>query len=231
MNAIRLVEGDLASMISLWESTLAKCNGILDREMILQPMLFGLIRYHPPLAPALNHYGLVESDDPDKSYEFLLKACKRIIAKQVVDDNRTKVQKDLEAGIRTGQKTKAPTGAAGQVVEQPTGGFGKGFGAPAPTPGKTYFDKADAIERKLCFNFQDGKCPLPEGECLFAHKLAKKARPRSPSPSRGAGEPRLPKNQVQCMYERRGSCRSGAACEFKHTKPSAAPATAEDSGA
>ena len=44
MNAIRLNDNDLMGFILIWESTLARVDGVLDKDMILKPMWFGLIK-------------------------------------------------------------------------------------------------------------------------------------------------------------------------------------------
>ena len=232
MNKVRLIGDDLAGMIATWEATLERCQGCLDTEHILQPMLYGLIERYEPLRPAVEYYDRIEPDDPDKSYAFLLNACKKLINKRVVTVNRGQVQQVIASGNAVakplnGQKMFPSTSAAGQEVAQggssPTGESLAGI-SPLRIE-RNLFDKTDAIARKLCFAFQNGKCTKKAGECIFGHEPAKKAQSRrkgSPSPNRG------PKSESPCIFFSKGMCNAGDRCEYNHSGATGTPAASDD---
>jgi len=226
MNTIKLVEGDLASMMANWEATLARCGGNLDEESILQPMLYGLIEHFTPIAPSIDYYNRIEPNHVDKSYQYLVNACKTYINNSLVRVNRAAIQQVIATGNVKAKPLGKSNGATASIdeIKEGTGNTGVAKGAPGAT--RHVFDKSDAIARKLCFDFQNGECKLPPGECTFKHEIAKKARPRSPSPPRPRGPPR-PKSEVPCRFFPKGTCTSGENCEFKHDGiPKGATATA-----
>ena len=218
MNKVRLVNGDLASMITEWEATLARCpKDALSEKHVLEPMFFSIIETHPPLAEAVFHYNSVGSDHVDHSYQYLMAESKRVIGKQTVNANRARMQQAIAAGPSSVKPLGAQKAlAASEVVKPSPAAVVLGLAGPVQQTEKTKrnFDRSDAIERGLCFSFQNGKCN--KKECTFTHELAKIAsRARSPSPER-------PRSNRPCMFFPKGTCNKGASCPFKHEGTAAA---------
>ena len=161
-----------------------------------------------------------------------MNACKKLINKRMVTVNRGQVQQVIASGNAVakplnGQKALPNISAAGQeTIPGVRSSTGEGLAGLSPVRvEKNLFDKTDAIARKLCFAFQNGKCTKKEGECMFGHELAKKAQPRrkgSPSPTRG------PKSESPFMFFSRGMCNAGDKCEYSHGGATGAPAASND---
>ena len=222
MSVIRLVGNDLAGFISLWESTLARVDGSLDRETILRPMLYNIIKDFAPIAGALNYYKMLTKGHEDRTYAYLIRVCKTYIKTNAATANRAKVQKDLEAGLSAPKASKGAVAAAGSPVQQRPNDDGETANALAakvkgPKKAKT-FDEQDARSRKLCFAFQDGLCTLGDN-CIYGHEKAKPyKRPQSPPAERPA-RARKPRSEIPCGFWSKGTCRGGDKCEFKHEGP------------
>lgn len=226
MNKVKLVNGDLLSMVTEWEATLARCPmGALNDKHILEPMFFALIEEHAPLAEAMFHYKSVGPDHPDRSYQYLMAEAKRVIERVTVDANRARVQQAIAAGPSSARPlgtAKALAARENEKVNQqpPTQ---PSSAAPAPlrndNNNKRYYDRADVVARNLCFAFQNGKCN--KKDCTFTHELAKEGtKPRSPSPTR------KPISEIPCKFFLNGACTKGSSCPFSHNTPTAAAAPA-----
>jgi hypothetical protein len=221
MNSVRLVGDDLAGMVSEWEATLARTSG-LDEQQVLQPMLYGLIEKFAPLKPAIEHY---DRNLNEQNYQYLLNACKKEVKLRLVKDNRANVELAIHNGQGSKTKLSKNAGAVGEADDS---------GLPAPTA-KTKakakakskvgqqpnFDRADAIERGLCFAFQKGQCPLSEADCTFSHQAAKKSNDRTRSPSPPKLAPGTDRSKLPCFFFSKGKCSKGDSCEFSHGLSSA----------
>jgi hypothetical protein len=187
-----------------------------------------LSKKHPELTAMIDYYNRCDPDHPDKTYDYLLEGCKKVINKIIINDNRNKVKQTIAAGnvvTKPLGKANGLLAAGGPVQEAPVADKSRGSqnsGTPGVEKNKNNFDKTDAITRKLCFAFQKGECPNAAGDCNFTHELAKQARPRTRSPPKGG--PRLPKSQVPCMWFPKGTCRAGDSCEYSHGGATAATA-------
>ena len=112
MNKIKLVGDDLEGMITLWESTLANCAAKLDEETVLFPMLKELVEDYPPLAPSMVAFNMMDPEDPNRSYGFILNACHKLINKNTTEHNRKKAQQALEKSA-TKERTASPPPKSG----------------------------------------------------------------------------------------------------------------------
>jgi hypothetical protein len=214
MNQIRLINGDLRGMVSMWETTLARCMVPLDEETILHPMFFKLVEKHPPLAEDVGHYRRTEKDDPDRSYQFLLKSAKKAIEHELFDRNRQDVQAAIAAGGNPNGKPLKTAAVAEEEQSNATALAATEKKAKAKTP-NTAFDKTEALDRGLCFGFQSGQCKAVGGKCPngYKHELAKKKRSSSPPlKGRGKGD----RSKTPCSFFAKGNCIWGDKCEFSH---------------
>jgi hypothetical protein len=235
MNKISLHGDDLEGMISKWESTLERCKGNLDKETILQPMLYGLIEKYGPLKASIDYYDLCDAGHSDRTYDYLLKACKKLINKRKYQANRADVQQ-LIAGDKGGGNGKVSGGAATEGANIPPGpgtsadvdnkgapakGAGKGAALPSP------FDRQDATERGLCFKFQNGTCPHSSDDCPFTHTQAKRSKPRRRTPSPTQVRTWRPPAEIPCRFFLKGTCSGGVDCKFKHDTTVGSPSAVD----
>ena len=229
MNKIRLVNGDLRGMVSMWETTLARCHVPLDEETILLPMFFKLIEKHPPLAEDIAHYKRADKDDPDRSYQFLLRSAKKVIELEMFDRNREDIQAAIASGGSPHGKPPKPAAVAEESPAKPTA-LAAESKASSPSQSGAPFDKEDALKRGLCFAFQTGNCKAVGGKCPdgYKHELAKKKRPLTP-PRKGKGKGDTSK--TPCKFFAEGTCIWGEECAFSHeAKPASVAKAATTEG-
>jgi hypothetical protein len=214
MNKIRLINGDLRGMVSLWETTLARCQVPLDEESILHPMFFKLVERHPPMSEYIGHYKLMDKDDPNRSYQYLLKCAKKVIELEMFDQNREDIQAAIAAGGNPNGKSPKTAAVAETVKENAPALPAEARPEKTKTTGAS-FDKDDAVARGLCFAFQEGNCKAVGGKCPhgFKHELAKKKRPPTP-PRKGRGKGDTSK--IPCKFFPQGTCIWGEECPFSH---------------
>jgi hypothetical protein len=222
LNKVKLINGDLRGLVSSWETTLARCQVALDEESILHPMFFKLIENHPPLAEGVAHYKRMDSEDPNRSYGYLLKIAKKEIENDLLDGNRATIQ----AAIATGGSVPNKGNKMAVLAEEDIGATALPCGTPAGKGDKgrnretnkgTTFDREDASERGLCFAFQTGNCKAVEGKCPggFKHELAKKKRHPTPPPTRGRGKGG-DTSKIPCRFFANGNCIWGDGCTYSH---------------
>jgi len=204
------MEGFLAS----WDALLAGMKRMPSDED-LEVIFLRQIRKSKALTIDVAQFDRAEPGNPDRSYEFLLRAARRYVERKRLESNRSAIAQAV-----SGTKPAAPA-AKGK------GGKGRGRDrSPSSRAGG------------VCFEFaKSGTCSRGD-TCKYKHER-NEGRGRSSSRGRGKGKGKgkgksrsnspgrsaSPGGKVNkpCSFFQKGSCKFGNQCRFQHnpTAPAA----------
>ena len=90
---------DLQAFICTWDTVL---SGLLvqPEKSMLEALLTRQIRGCEAMEQDLTHYDRLAQDDPDRSYDYLLRCCRRVIERNRLTRARTELSKSIASGGR-----------------------------------------------------------------------------------------------------------------------------------
>ena len=198
--AVTLVNDDLRGFITRWDAVIAGMTSEPDM-MWKQAYFHNAIKNFKPLSHDLAVYDRTPEGEPNRSYDFLMKAARGYLERRRLEKMRQATKKSV-SGKR--DATPAPT--------RPTS-TGK------PT-GICYDFQAGKCTRGKDCRYRHEKADKGKGG-------GKKGKSRSKS--RGDGRSLSPgsRNQV-CKFWKAGKCQRGNDCAFQHPPKPAAASTKDD---
>ena len=198
--AVTLVNDDLRGFITRWDAVIAGMTSEPDM-MWKQAYFHNAIKTFKPLSHDLAVYDRTPEGEPNRSYEFLMKAARDYLERRRLEKMRQATKKSV-SGKR--DATPAPTRppSAGKPI-----GICYDFQAGKCTRGKDCRYKHEKSDK--------GKGGGKKG------KSRSKSRGNSRSLSPGS------RNQV-CKFWKAGKCQRGNDCAFQHPPKPAAASTKDD---
>ena len=150
---------DLKRFLNAWDSVIAGMKKPPE-EKVLKDILLRQVRSCHLLRYDIDTYDRCRDDDPNKSYDFLMRCMRDLIERDRLRENRERVSKV--------NASKAPTPKAGAAAPEKR------------DPKKKSAPKPKDAEEKYCFDFQKGSCTRG-ANCPYAHRK----EPRGRSATRG----------------------------------------------
>ena len=199
--AVSLVNDDLRGFITRWDAVIAGMTSEPD-TMWKQAYFHNAIKNFKPLSHDLAVYDRTPEGDPNRTYDFLMKAARDYLERKRLEKMRQATKKSL-----SGKKEALP------APTRPSSA-GKGTGV-------CY----DFLAGK-CTRGKDCKYKHEKGD---KGKGGGKKKGKSRSTSRNSGRSMSPgsRNQV-CKFWKAGKCHRGEDCAFQHPPKPAAPSTKDD---
>ena len=198
--AVTLVNDDLRGFITRWDAVIAGMTSEPDM-MWKQAYFHNAIKNFKPLSHDLAVYDRTPEGEPNRSYDFLMKAARDYLERKRLEKMRQATKKSV-SGKR--DATPAPTRPSST---------GKGTGI-------CYDFQAGKCTRGKDCRYKHEKVDKGKGG-------GKKGKPRSKS--RGTSRSLSPgsRNQV-CKFWKAGKCQRGNDCAFQHPPKPAAASTKDD---
>ena len=128
---------DLKRFLNAWDSVIAGMKKPPE-EKVLKDILLRQVRSCHLLRYDIDTYDRCRDDDPNKSYDFLMRCVRGLIERDRRRENRERVSKV--------NASKAPTPKAGAAAPE------------KKDPKKKSAPKPKDAEEKCCFDFQKGSC-------------------------------------------------------------------------
>ena len=198
--AVTLVNDDLRGFITRWDAVIAGMTSEPDM-MWKQAYFHNAIKTFKPLSHDLAVYDRTPEGEPNRSYEFLMKAARDYLERRRLEKMRQATKKSV-SGKR--DATPAPT--------RPSSA-GKG-------PGICYDFQAGKCTRGKDCRYKHEKVDKGKGG---GKKGKSRSKSRGPSRSLSPGS----RNQV-CKFWKAGKCQRGNDCAFQHPPKPAAASTKDD---
>ena len=198
--AVTLVNDDLRGFITRWDAVIAGMTSEPD-TMWKQAYFHNAIKNFKPLSHDLAVYDRTPEGEPNRSYDFLMKAARDYLERKRLAKMRQATKKSL-----SGKKEAAPAPTRPSSAGKPQG-ICYDFQAGKCTRGKDCRYKHEKSDK--------GKGGGKKG------KLRSSSRGTSRSLSPGS------RNQV-CKFWKAGKCHRGSECAFQHPPKPAAPSTKDD---
>ena len=196
---------DLKRFLNAWDSVIAGMKKPPE-EKVLKDILLRQVRSCHLLRYDIDTYDRCRDDDPNKSYDFLMRCMRDLIERDRLRENRERVSKV--------NASKAPTPKAGAAAPEKR------------DPKKKSAPKPKDTEEKYCFDFQKGSCTRG-ANCPYAHRKEPRGRSatrgRPSSPKGGKGE------KAPCSFFAQGKCTRGDKCKFSHASTGGKSAAAASS--
>ena len=197
--AVTLVNDDLRSFITRWDAVIAGMTSEPD-VMWKQAYFHNAIKNFKPLSHDLAVYDRTPEGEPNRSYDFLMKAARDYLERKRLEKMRQATKKSLSGKKDAAAATPRPSSV------------GKGTGI-------CYDFLAGKCTRGKDCKYKHEKTEKGKG--------GKKGKPRStsrtPSRSMSPGS----RNQV-CKFWKAGKCHRGSECAFQHPPKPAAPSAKDD---
>ena len=198
--AVTLVNDDLRGFITRWDAVIAGMTSEPDM-MWKQAYFYNAIKTFKPLSHDLAVYDRTPEGEPNRSYEFLMKAARDYLERRRLEKMRQATKKSV-----SGKRDATPAPTRPPSAGKPTG-ICYDFQAGKCTRGKDCRYKHEKSDK--------GKGGGKKG------KSRSKSRGNSRSLSPGS------RNQV-CKFWKAGKCQRGNDCAFQHPPKPAAPSTKDD---
>ena len=198
--AVTLVNDDLRGFITRWDAVIAGMTSEPDM-MWKQAYFHNAIKTFKPLSHDLAVYDRTPEGEPNRSYEFLMKAARDYLERRRLEKMRQATKKSV-----SGKRDATPAPTRPPSAGKPTG-ICYDFQAGKCTRGKDCRYKHEKSDK--------GKGGGKKG------KSRSKSRGNSRSLSPGS------RNQV-CKFWKAGKCQRGNDCAFQHPPKPAAPSTKDD---
>ena len=198
--AVTLVNDDLRGFITRWDAVIAGMTSEPDM-MWKQAYFHNAIKTFKPLSHDLAVYDRTPEGEPNRSYEFLMKAARDYLERRRLEKMRQATKKSV-----SGKRDATPAPTRPSSAGKPTG-ICYDFQAGKCTRGKDCRYKHEKSDK--------GKGGGKKG------KSRSKSRGTSRSLSPGS------RNQV-CKFWKAGKCQRGNDCAFQHPPKPAAPSTKDD---
>ena len=198
--AVTLVNDDLRGFITRWDAVIAGMTSEPDM-MWKQAYFHNAIKNFKPLSHDLAVYDRTPEGEPNRSYDFLMKAARDYLERKRLEKMRQATKKSV-----SGKRDATPAPTRPPSAGKPTG-ICYDFQAGKCTRGKDCRYKHEKVEK--------GKGGGKKG------KSRSKSRGTSRSLSPGS------RNQV-CKFWKAGKCQRGSDCAFQHPPKPAAPSTKDD---
>ena len=198
--AVTLVNDDLRGFITRWDAVIAGMTSEPDM-MWKQAYFHNAIKNFKPLSHDLAVYDRTPEGEPNRSYDFLMKAARDYLERKRLEKMRQATKKSV-----SGKRDATP------VPTRPSS-TGKGTGI-------CYDFQAGKCTRGKDCRYKHEKVDKGKGG-------GKKGKPRSKS--RGTSRSLSPgsRNQV-CKFWKAGKCQRGNDCAFQHPPKPAAASTKDD---
>ena len=198
--AVTLVNDDLRGFITRWDAVIAGMTSEPDM-MWKQAYFHNAIKTFKPLSHDLAVYDRTPEGEPNRSYEFLMKAARDYLERRRLEKMRQATKKSV-----SGKRDATPAPTRPSSAGKPTG-ICYDFQAGKCTRGKYCRYKHEKSDK--------GKGGGKKG------KSRSKSRGTSRSLSPGS------RNQV-CKFWKAGKCQRGNDCAFQHPPKPAAPSTKDN---
>ena len=198
--AVTLVNDDLRGFITRWDAVIAGMTSEPDM-MWKQAYFHNAIKNFKPLSHDLAVYDRTPEGEPNRSYDFLMKAARDYLERKRLEKMRQATKKSV-----SGKRDATPAPTRPPSAGKPTG-ICYDFQAGKCTRGKDCRYKHEKVEK--------GKGGGKKG------KSRSKSRGTSRSLSPGS------RNQV-CKFWKAGKCQRGNDCAFQHPPKPAAASTKDD---
>ena len=198
--AVTLVNDDLRDFITRWDAVIAGMTSEPDM-MWKQAYFHNAIKTFKPLSHDLAVYDRTPEGEPNRSYDFLMKAARDYLERRRLEKMRQATKKSV-----SGKRDATPAPTRPSSAGKPTG-ICYDFQAGKCTRGKDCRYKHEKSDK--------GKGGGKKG------KSRSKSRGTSRSLSPGS------RNQV-CKFWKAGKCQRGNDCAFQHPPKPAAPSTKDD---
>ena len=225
---VRLQSDDLKSFLQNWDAVIAGMKRIPD-ENTLKDLFLRQLRKSRRMGYDLDVYDRSADGSHHRSYAYLVQAVRDLLARERLKLNRDRISKSNDM--------RYSTAASGEHSDSSL----RRSPSPRRSPGSS--NRGSGI----CFEYaKKGSCKHGS-KCKYKHE---KPRDRSHSSKSGRSSSRssfhssrsrrsssgsanrTDKSQVPCRYFKRGHCRRGDSCPFKHesSSTSAAAPTRERAG-
>ena len=225
---VRLQSDDLKSFLQNWDAVIAGMKRIPD-ENTLKDLFLRQLRKSRRMGYDLDVYDRLSDGSHHRSYAYLVQAVRDLLARERLKLNRDRISKSNDM--------RYSTAASGEHSDSSI----RKSPSPRRSPGSS--NRGSGI----CFEYaKRGSCKHGS-KCKYKHE---KPRDRSHSSRSGRSSSRgsfhssrsrrsssgsanrADKSQVPCRYFKKGICRRGDSCPFKHesTSSSAAAPTRERAG-
>ena len=220
---VRLQSDDLKSFLQNWDAVIAGMKRIPD-ENTLKDLFLRQLRKSRRMGYDLDVYDRSSDGSHHRSYAYLVQAVRDLLARERLKLNRDRISKSNDM--------RYSTAASGEHSDSSI----RRSPSPRRSPGSS--NRGSGI----CFEYaKKGSCKHGN-KCKYKHE---KPRERSHSSrtrsslhssrsrrSSSGSANRTDKSQVPCRYFKKGHCRRGDSCPFKHesTSSSAAAPTRERAG-
>ena len=198
--AVTLVNDDLRGFITRWDAVIAGMTSEPD-TMWKQAYFHNAIKNFKPLSHDLAVYDRTPEGEPNRFYEFLMKAARAYLERKRLEKMRRATKKSV-----SGKRDAAPAPDRPPSAGKPQG-ICYDFQAGKCTRGKDCRYKHEKSDK--------GKGGGKKG------KSRSKSRASSRSLSPGS------RNKV-CKFWKAGKCQRGNECAFQHPPKPAAPSTKDD---
>ena len=198
--AVTLVIDDLRGFITRWDAVIAGMTSEPD-TMWKQAYFHNAIKNFKPLSHDLAVYDRTPEGEPNRSYEFLMKAARDYLERKRLEKMRQATKKSV-----SGKRDAAPA-----PNRPPSAGKPQGI---------CYDFQAGKCTRGKDCRYKHEKSDKGKGG-------GKKGKPRSKS--RGTSRSLSPGSRDQvCKFWKAGKCHRGSECTFQHQPKPAAPSAKDD---
>ena len=199
--AVTLVnDDDLRGFITRWDAVIAGMTSEPDM-MWKQAYFHNAIKTFKPLSHDLAVYDRTPEGEPNRSYEFLMKAARDYLERRRLEKMRQATKKSV-----SGKRDTTPAPTRPSSAGKPTG--------------ICYDFQAGKCTRGKDCRYKDEKSDKGKGG---GKKGKSRSKSRGTSRSLSSGS----RNQV-CKFWKAGKCQRGSDCAFQHPPKPAAPSTKDD---
>jgi hypothetical protein len=212
----------LSRFLLNWETILA---GMKEPppETTLQVLLYEQIRYLPFLSNDIAIFDRAAIGSEDRSYQFLIKAAKRVLERNRQERNRKDIERSLDSLTAGGGKLAALKGGKGRGKGKKGKGRGDGKG---PKGGAGF--GGGAVRDNNCREWMKSQtCARGKG-CIYDHPKLNGwvfvAGAKARAKPKGDGKGNKGKDKKICSFFMNGNCRNGNQCNDAHPDPPIAAA-------
>ena len=220
---VRLQADDLKSFLQNWDAVIAGMKRIPD-ENTLKDLFLRQLRKSRRMCYDLDVYDRSSDGSHQRSYTFLVQAVRDLLARERLKLNRERISRSHD--VRYG------TAASGDFSDS------SNRKSPRRSPGSS--NRGSGV----CYEYaKHGTCKFGS-KCKYKHEKprdkshsSRSSRSSSRSSfhssrsrrSSSGSSGRKDKSKIPCRYHKKGNCRRGDSCPFKHDEPSSsAPAPSRE---
>ena len=202
---VRLINDDLSTFLSSWESVMSGLSHMPD-ETTLRDIFLRELRQSKRLKYDLEIYDRAKERSDQHSYAFLKNSIREMLTRERKRKNRDRIARSHgdKYGAAASPRSASPSHRGGRERSQSL----RGSRPRSPSRGRSQSPNKSRTPspKGVCYDFLKGTCKRGN-KCPFLHKK------RSLSP----GGQRAPKKiNKTCKFWKLGTCTKGDQCRFQH---------------